>query len=521
MRVFKPTYSKPLPDGAHIFTRKRGEHQGKRFAKFKDAQGHITQARLTKAGDKILVEVSHWHIRFEDHHGIRKQLKAYTNERATERLAGKIDELVDCRRNNRQPDEALCKWLEGLPPSVRKELIGFGLVDAERAAIGKALSEHVEEYRDYLTKKERCARYVEETVAALKTTFKSCGFITWTDISAPILKDYLDGLRDGGKGLSKRRYNALLGAAKSFCKWMVKQGKATTSPVGYLDGLDNQQTDPRHPRRVLGLNDFRRFLETALAGPERYGLTGYERNLLYRFTAETGLRSIDIRRLRVKDFSFSEQKLVLQAGRTKNKSRSTVYLRPATAAEMKQYCANKLPNAPAFCVTRKTANMVRFDLANTAVKDVNGKEIMPAIPYVDENGEYFDFHSIRHMCASLLGMNPDTPETVRQQAMRHKSPEMTRHYTHSFEDQHRQAIAALPDLNQPSRESQVAVKTGTDNMSATGEILSKSCFECAPIRSDTDASGKPSLDGVPKTLLGTNNTGESQTPTLALAWAAL
>ncbi|MHC4517526.1 MAG: hypothetical protein ACYTAS_02965, partial [Planctomycetota bacterium] len=194
-----------------------------------------------------------------------------------------------------------------------------------------------------------------------------------------------------------------------------------------------------------------------------------------------------------------------------------VYLKPATAAEIKQYCANKLPNAPAFCVTGKAAKMVRLDLANTALKDVNGKEIVPAIPYVDENGEYFDFHSIRHMCASLLGMNPDTPETVRQQAMRHKSPEMTRHYTNSFEDQHREAIAALPDLTRPSSESQAAVKTGTDNRNVTGEILSKSCFESASVRSDMEASGKQDLDCGQKTRLDANSEGAIQTPTLRLS----
>ena len=33
--------------------------------------------------------------------------------------------------------------------------------------------------------------------------------------------------------------------------------------------------------------------------------------------------------------------------------------KPATAAEVKQYCKNKLPNTPAFYVTEKTAKMVK------------------------------------------------------------------------------------------------------------------------------------------------------------------
>jgi hypothetical protein len=78
-----------------------------------------------------------------------------------------------------------------------------------------------------------------------------------------------------------------------------------------------------------------------------------------------------------------------------------------------------------------------------------------------------------------------------QQAMGHQSTEMTRHYTHAFEDQAREAIESLPDLTQPSRKSQAAVKTGTDN-----QILLNSCFDSASLRSITQTSGKENLDGI-------------------------
>jgi len=497
MRVYKPTYSKPLPEKAKTFVCKQGKDKGKLFAKFKDAKGHTTQARLTKAGDKILVEVKCWQIEFEDHLSIRRQLKAYTNERATKRLADKIEELLDCKRNNRPPEEELCRWFEGLPPAIRNELIAYELIDAGRAAIGMPISEHVREYTDHLAKKERSEQYVNEVRSTLIRVFTECGFVTWSDISARKLRDYIDGLRDGGEGVSKRRYNGLLGAVKSFCKWMVKQQRATSSPIEYLDGMDNQQTDSRHPRRVLELNDFRRFLEAALMGLKKYALSGYERNLLYRFTAETGLRSIDIRRLRKRDVDFKGQKITVRAGRTKNKTDATVYLKPATATELQQYCATKLPHAHIFYLTKRTAMMVKYDLRNAG------------IPYC-ENGEFFDFHSLRHQCASLLAMNPNTSETVRQQALRHKTPAMTRHYSHAFEDQQREAIESLPDLTQPSKESQAAVRTGTNDGHVTGEILSKSCFGGASIRSNTGASGKHNLDIVEKTPLCLNNEGMQQ-----------
>ena len=104
-------------------------------------------------------------------------------------------------------------------------------------------------------------------------------------------------------------------------------------------------------------------------------------------------------------------------------------------------------------------------------------------------------------------MNPDTPEAVKQKAMRHKTPEMTRHYSHTFETQQRKAVESTPDLTQPSMESQTAAKTGTDDRNVTEEILSKSCFQGAPIRSNTEASGKQNIDSVQKTALRKNNEG--------------
>ena len=502
MRLFKPTYSKPLPEGAKILRRKDGK-----YAKYRDKRGRLQEARLTKTGDKILVETKEWHIGFEDNLGIRRDVRCYTDHQATQRLADRIQQLMNHKANNLPLDNELQKFIEDLPARIRDELTGFGLLDGQRIAAGKKLTEYIEEFEDYLTKKERNTKHIREITGTLRRIFSDCGFVTWTDIKPEPLMNFLNGLRDEGRGISKRRYNGLLGTAKQFCKWMVKQRKAASSPIDYLDGLDNPQTDQRHQRRVLELDDFRRFLDAALTGPKIYGMTGRERNFAYRFTTETGLRSIDLHRLRVQDCNFKERKIVIEPGRIKNKQRSFVYLKPATAIELQQYCANKLPHTKVFHLTDKTSKMVRFDLANTAIKDAKGKEILPAIPYVDSNGEYFDYHSLRHQSASFFGMNPDTPEAVRQQLTRHKSPEMARHYTHASEQQQRQAIEALPDLTQPSKEAQSKVKTGTDN-----EILSNSCFGDGQQQTPADTSGKKIVGSVEKTPLCDYNEGPERIP---------
>ena len=494
MRIYKPTYSKSLPDGMKIFTRK-----GIKYARFKDNKGHTQEARLTKSGDKILCETKLWHIGFEDNQQIRRSIKGYTDKAATQRLADKIQKLLNYKANNQPLDKEMNEFIKGLSSAIRTELIKINLLDGQMSDWSKTLTEHIKDFEDYLTKKERNPIHIREITGTLRRIFGECGFITWSDISPDKLLNFLNELRDKGRGISKHRYNALLRMAKQFCKWRVKQWKLkkidVSSPIDYLDGLDNPQTDQRHPRRILELDDFRRFLEAASAGPEKYGMTGPERNFLYRFATETALRSVDLRRLRVQDCNFKECEIRIKAGRTKNKRDTFVYLKPATTIELQQYCANKMPHAKVFHFTDKASKMIQFDLANTD------------IPYIDSNGEYFDFHCLKHQSASLYAANPETSEATRQELTHHKTPDMARRYSHAFEQKQRRAVNAFPDLTQPSKEAQAQVKTGTDN-----EILLKSCFGDGQQQTPVDTSGKKIVDSVEKTPLCVYNEVPEQFP---------
>jgi hypothetical protein len=74
---------------------------------------------------------------------------------------------------------------------------------------------------------------------------------------------------------------------------MVQDGRASESQLEHLRGL-NEQVDKRRERRPLEPDEMRRLLETTIGGPKRYGMAGYERHLLYRVAAETGLGANEI-----------------------------------------------------------------------------------------------------------------------------------------------------------------------------------------------------------------------------------
>ncbi len=477
MRIYKPSYTKPLPEKAKIFSRK-----GKRFAKFKDAKGHTAEARLTKRGDKILCETEHWHIEFEDNQRIRRRLKGYTNERATKHLADRIQDLLDC---NGRPNSNLSKELEQIPATIRDELIGFGLLDAR--TVGKTLAERIEDFRDYLIKKERDAKYVRGTISSTKHLFADCGFESWSDIKAKRLKDHLDELRDRGNGISKRTYNRRLKAVKHFCKWQAKQ-LHTTNPIDFIEGLDKESTDQRHPRRAISTDEFRRLLEVTATEPERYRMSGKVRALLYRFAAETGLRVSEIRPLTAGRINFDDLIITVKAAYSKHRREDVQAIRPELAAILKEHCQGKLPAALVFTgKLDKMAEMLKLDLAATNISYVL-------------DGLYFDFHALRHHFGTSL---KNVSSRVAQGMMRHSSSKMTDRYTHAELHDERAALETLPDYGAPSKEKQqAAVKTGTDD-----EILLKSCFEGAKIRSNTKSSGKQNFNGAQKTPLGANNEG--------------
>ena len=83
-------------------------------------------------------------------------------------------------------------------------------------------------------------------------------FTFWSDISASKVMSHLGSLRADSKdekgsvvpGIGAQTFNFYLAALKQFCRWMVKDRRASESPVAHLDGL-NVKTDRRHDPRAL------------------------------------------------------------------------------------------------------------------------------------------------------------------------------------------------------------------------------------------------------------------------------
>jgi integrase len=401
----------------------------------------------------MLVKSSRWHVQFDDHRGIRRRLIGFTDRNATNELATNIQRLINCRGSGHPVDGPLHRWIEQLPTTMRRQLLKFDLIDNRRLMADTPIAELVALFVNHLEANARSARYIRGTRSQLTRIIDDCDIQYFSDFDRAKVEAFLNRLRN--QGLGARTYNAYLKTGKAFCKWMVESGYAAQSPLVTLRTI-NEQVDRRRERRALSVEEIRRLLKTTARSDETHGMTGQERYLLYRLAIETGLRANEIRSLTRASFDLDACTVTVVAGSSKRRRKDIQIISQSLAAELEPFLATKVPAAKAFggryqALTVNTADVLKKDLAEAG------------IPYEDELGRVFDFHSLRGQCATLLarrGVHPKIAQTI----MRHSDINLTMNvYTLTDRAQKASAVTSLSDLFSPSQTGVPERKTGTDD----------------------------------------------------------
>jgi len=376
-----------------------------------------------------------WYIGFTDNRGVRRRLPAYTILKASEKLAEVIKELIVCNGNL---TAELQKQVEQLPQKVQQNLIKFGIIDGRQVKnnLGKTLGEHLDDFAAALLAKGASKSYVKYLLARIKHLFDVCAFKMYGDIDANKIYTTLASWR-GDSGIGQRTFNYYLKATKQFCRWMIRERRASINPIEHLTTIT--QTEKRRQRRALTLDEQRRLIQAAENGTMHHNLTGYERALVYKLALQTGLRANEIRNLIKVDFDFTARKITVKNAYTKNRKLAIICLTPTLAADLKNYLADKLPNVKAFEIPVQPSKMIQIDLAAAN------------IPYKTDEGQA-DFHSLRHDFITNLAVSGVQPYEAMELA-RHSTITLTmNHYTHTKLESLRKIIDAQPDLT--SKEKQ-------------------------------------------------------------------
>ncbi len=414
-------------------------------------------------------QVKKWWIELRDHREIVRRFPAFVDKGRSHVFGLQIEKLIERRMGNQQPDADLSQWLERVPPKLAERFVQIGLLDSARAAGGKPLSHHLEDFRQSLSAKGDTAKQVQQVTRRAGKILEGCGFKVWTDVRADRVERYLADLRNGG--LSAQTSNFYLQAVQQFARWMVQNRRASESPLAHLKRL-NVQADRRHDRTHLEVDEVRRLLQATREAPERYGMGGLERALLYQVAVETGMRANELRTLKVASFDLAQCTVTVVAAYSKHRKEDTLPLRPETAEVLKDFFAGKTPGTKAFGgrfkkLTDKTSKVIEADLTEAGIS------------YQDEAGRFRDFHALRHTTGSWLAANGVHPK-VAQAIMRHSDINLTMSkYTHTLRGQEHEAVAKLPDLSAPEPQAQRATGTDGRNVTTPSDLASDLAFSSA------------------------------------------
>jgi integrase len=363
-------------------------------------------------------------IVWTDENGRRRKKAGYTDRRESERLGEKLEE------------------------EARK--VKAGLVTRSEISITKRLrvsiEEHIDRYRQSLIDEDATAKHADLARNRLRKLFKIAGASTLRDITLEGTQSALAQLRAEGRGL--KTLNHYGDTAKMFLEWCKSTHRIAANPLKELKRY-NADTDIRHERRSISVEEFRRLLAVAGDG-EKYGrMTGPLRELCYRFAFMTGLRFGEIKAMRPDWINWQTLKVTVPARVAKNRKTEPLPIDERLAEDLKCHIATLAPGEPMFPMPKRGYAMLQVDLAAAG------------IPY-EVDGKHFDFHALRGMTATILD-EIGTPDGVRRKLMRHSSQTMTNLYTRPRDDQGREAIERLADtLSAASRATKSATKGDGD-----------------------------------------------------------
>ena len=393
---------------------------------------------------------SGWTIQIVDHAGVKRRLPGFKTKSASEELDRAISRLVSIRQVNGSFSTEDNRFIESAPARIRDRLAKWNIIQGERAAAGKLLMVHVEDWRCSRVANGISKKQIANTVARTSKIIADCGWNAISDISASDIEKWRE--REKNSGVATMTLNHYLAAVKTFCNWLVEKKRLVENPIVHMEKM-NAATDRRRERRSFTIEEIGRILAAAESGPETHGMAGPVRALLYRTAIESGLRWSELRSLTRASFDFDVETatVTIAAEDAKNQKEDTLPLRPELAGDLKAHMALFLPGAKAFPgMGNKGAEMLRVDLEAAGV------------PYVDEYGLVGDFHAFRHSFGSL-GAKAGIPLAVMQKLMRHSDPKLTANlYTHILVKDKADELAKLPTIAPIHEKEERAKKTGTD-----------------------------------------------------------
>ena len=291
-----------------------------------------------------------WYIGYTDFRGRRRTVRGFTDKGETKRLAAKLeDETRLIRLGVKQPSEEL--------HSLNKP---------------RTLQQLADEFVQHLRNRDASEKHVKIHESRLKRIFEEAKCRGLADLTPHRIETYLAKCRE--KGMGKLTSNHYLRAIKQFTRWLVKTRRMFDNPLADVPML-NSQTDRRHERRPLGLEEFAQLVAAAENGKPIESIPGPDRALMYVLAVFTGYRKGELGSLTPVSFDLRSDPptVTVQAAYSKHRRTDTQVLHPAVTSRLLRWLQSKPSITPTTLlfpvsdrvpggVDRKTSKMMERDL---------------------------------------------------------------------------------------------------------------------------------------------------------------
>jgi len=384
-------------------------------------------------------QVARWWIEVVDRRERRfrkvLRLPADADRDFSKKLGANIQSLIGFKAQGEpgeKPGEKPVEYLMAYAPKKLQDRLGdIDLLPRSTKEADKPLLDYLPDFQQAVYQESKSDKKKKTTTtdvsartftARVRKLIKACGFETWRDVSSEKVNDYIEARPDG---MSQQTAHFYVQSFRRFAKWMLEQGRADKMLK------INSVSVPTNPGRLFELDEFERLLEAARTGPERYGLSGSQRYLLYLLAVETGLRRGELRSLTVASIDFKNSCVFVKGADTKNKDEVTQHFTPETGSLLKEYVKGKMPNVQLFKIHDRSSKMIAEDCEAAGVEVQNHKGKL-------------NFHSLRHTCGSYLSAQGVVAIEV-QGIMRHKDIRLTMgRYGHILDGRAQEAVNKLP-----------------------------------------------------------------------------
>jgi integrase/recombinase XerD len=422
----------------------------------------------SKTGKKIKGKSAKWWGRYRDALGTEKRVPLAKDKSAAQSM---LNELVK-----------------------KVELEKAGRLDPFEAHAKRPLTEHVDEFEQYLVDKGVTDKQVYTARSQVEKIIRRFRWSTVSDISANDVQGFVGDLKRQGR--SAQTCNHYLKSVKQFSRWLTRDRRCPEDVLSHLSRM-NVRLDRRHDRRALSGEEFSRLIEAARSGPVIESIPGEDRAMMYVLAAWTGFRKGEIGSLTLRSFQLDGEPptATVDACFSKRRREDTQILHPGLVSLLKTWIDSRdslQPDDLLFPVSgrvnggkeRKTHKMMQRDLAaaraawlkeaeDLSPKEMNRRQAADFLKYCNCDGLYADFHSNRHMFITSLeraGLSPKMAQTLA----RHSDVRLTLGvYTHVGLHDQTAAIGSLPSPIPPcEQEDEVSLKaTGTESPPAGSEMV--------------------------------------------------